>query len=338
METPKIEKANKSKKNNGAIFKLKDKENRISYTFTFSIESNYLIVNIVEDESVPSIKYQEKFSLNDLEKQSRYFKLFESLEEFIPEIKSLFEQNKITFRKEKSEIILTLSLPLKVIEEVYLCIPKKELDSKTIINDLCQTVNDLRRQIKEITPNRISEEQLAINLKSKDIFLNEEEKKMVCNWILKQMKSEGKKVKMTLLYRMTINGDSSSTFHSCCNSKGYTLSLIRNTKGYRCGGFTTVSWSSRGNYANDQNAFIFSLDYKEQYFSYDGNNAIYDNGSYGPTFGNGYDLSIANNCSQNYSSYCNFPYAFSGIKARALSGGFYNFKVNEIEVYLINIC
>ena len=84
METPKIEKANKSKKNNGATFKLKDKENRISYTFTFSIESNYLIVNIVEDESVPSIKYQEKFSLNDLEKQSRYFKLFESLEEFIP--------------------------------------------------------------------------------------------------------------------------------------------------------------------------------------------------------------------------------------------------------------
>jgi hypothetical protein len=141
---------------------------------------------------------------------------------------------------------------------------------------------------------------------------------------------------MNLLYKLTVDGDAASTFHSRCNSKGATLTLIRTSKGYRSGGYTTISWSSRGNYANDPNAFLFSLDLKEQYFTSEGTNAVYDNGSYGPTFGNGHDLYIANNCSQNYSSYCNFPYAYSGFKARVLSGGFYTFKVNETSEYSEN--
>ena len=70
---------------------------------------------------------------------------------------------------------------------------------------------------------------------------------------------------MTLLYKSTNDGDSASTFHSKCNSKGNTLSLIRNTKGFRCGGFTTQNWynNSSGSNVDDNYAFLFSLDYKE---------------------------------------------------------------------------
>ena len=140
---------------------------------------------------------------------------------------------------------------------------------------------------------------------------------------------------MTLLYKLTRDGDSASTFHSKCNYQGNTLSLIRNTKGFRCGGFITQNWSSSGSYIDDNNAFLFSLDYKECYFNYDGKNATYDNSGYGPTFGSGHDLYIANQCSQNYSSYCNYPYSYDGIRNRILSGGYYYFKVQEVEVFKI---
>ena len=161
---------------------------------------------------------------------------------------------------------------------------------------------------------------------------------MVCNWILKRMKSEGKKLDMQLLYKLKNHGDSSGTFHSYCNGKGYTLSLVRTTKGYRCGGFTTQSWASRGSYVNDANAFIFSLDFKEFYpVSNDGVNAIYDSSDRLSTFGSGHDLYIANGCSSNYSSYCNFPYHYHGIRQRSLTGGVYSFKVDDMEVYLIKI-
>ena len=316
---------------------MKLKENDCPYTLTFGTESESLIINVSEDESVPAINYNAKYNLSDLVKQSRYFKLFEKLEELMPEIKNLCEEKKIKLKKEKSSITLILFLPVKVVEEVYLTIPQAELDTKKVISDLCTTVNQLKREIKQLKSAQISDEQLDKNLKSKDILLNEEEKKMVSDWIIKTMKSEGKRVNMTLLYKLTSHGDSSSTFHSYCNSKGYTLSLVRNTRGFRCGGFTTISWASRNSYVNDPSAFLFSLDLKEYYPSYDGTNAIYDNSSYFPTFGNGHDLYIANSCSQNTSSYCNFPYAYRGFKARCLSGGTYNFKVNELEVYKIEI-
>ena len=319
-------------------FKIKDNEDDTSYTISLSNIENNLNINITEDFSVPSINYIAKFTLNDLIKQSRYFKLFESIDEVIPELRSLFTENKIKFKKQRSLILLSFSLPLKIVEEVFLTIPQAEIDSKKIITDLCVTVNELRKQIKSLSSNgKISEEQLVKNLQSNEILLNEDKKKMVSNWILKQMKSENKQVQMTLLYKLTRDGDSCSTFHSKCNNQGYTLTLIRNTRGYRCGGFVSKNWTSCGSYVNDPNAFLFSLEYKEQYFTMDGNNAFYDSSSYGPIFGNGHDICIANSCSQNTSSTCSFPYAYDGVKYRCLSGGYYNFKVNEIEVFKINI-
>ena len=164
------------------------------------------------------------------------------------------------------------------------------MDQKQVIADLCQKVNELNKEIKllKTQTNLVSEEKLDINLKSKDILLNEEEKNMVCDWILKTMKSQGKKVEMTLLYRLTTNGDSYNSFHGYCNGKGYTLTLVRTSKGYRCGGFISQSWGSTNNYIQDKNAFLFSLEFKEMYpINVDGTNAIYDHSSYGPTFGSG---------------------------------------------------
>jgi len=316
---------------------MKLKEDDCPYTLTFGIESNSLVINVSEDDSVPSINYCSKLSLSDLGKESRYFRLFESLEELMPELKNLCNENKIKLKKGRSSINLILSLPLKVVQEVDLTLPQAQVDTQKVIADLCSTVNTLKREIKLLKSQQISEEQLNENLKSENILINEEEKKMVFNWILKRMKSEGKKVNMTLLYSVPRDSDSYSTFHSLCNGKGKTLTLVRNTKGYRCGAFITQSWSSSNNYINDPNAFLFSLEFKEYYPIYDGTNAIYDYSSYGPTFGDGHDLYIASGCSQNISSYCNFPYRYYGTRSRGLTGGSYNFKVNKLEVYKIDI-
>ena len=110
---------------------------------------------------------------------------------------------------------------------------------------------------------------------------------MLCDWILKRIKkklmklnmnNQGKNIQvhMALLYKATQHGGSASNFHKYCNNKGATLTLIRNTKGFRFGGFTTQSWSNSNNNKKDPYAFLFSLDYKEYYPSYDGEKAIYE--------------------------------------------------------------
>ena len=236
--------------------KIKLTENECPYSFKFSVIENSLAVDILEDDSVPSINYNSKFTLDQLIDKNRYFKILNSVEEFMPELKILCDENKIRLERQQQSIIVIISLPSKIVGELKLLIPLVEMDKKKVFAELCTTINELKREIKSLKAVQITDEKLENNLKSKDILLNEEEKKMVCDWILKVMKSKGKIVNMTLLYKVTTHGDSASTFHSRCNNKGYTLTLVRNTKGYSCGGFTTASWSSCSNYKNDANALL----------------------------------------------------------------------------------
>ena len=331
MDTPKILDTN--------TYNLKNNDQSIN--LILSNLSNSLVIKIIEVDSILNRCYSADFTLEKLQKLNNYFKLFESIQQLISELSNLIEENNITFSYKNNSIDLIINLPIKIIEKVIIPIPETEQDIKEVVSGLCTTVNTLRKKVQKLENelllnSKIPEEKLKENLSSNEIILNEEEKKMIFNWILTKVNPEKKNIKMILLYKSTNDGDSASTFHSKCNSKGNTLSLIRNTKGFRCGGFTTQSWSSSGSNLNDNYAFLFSLDYKECYFNYDGKNAIYDNSGLGPCFGNsGNDLYIANQCRQNYNSYCNFPYCYDGIRVRVLSGGYYNFKVHEIEVFKI---
>ena len=138
MDAPNVASENK--------FKLKNKDS--SLTLYLSNESNSLVIKIIEDDSVPLRTFAQKFTLEDLIKQSRYFKLFENIDQLIPEIKSLFEENKVSYSVETSLILLILNLPLKIIEEVILSIPQSKADTNQIISELCSTVNDLRKRVK----------------------------------------------------------------------------------------------------------------------------------------------------------------------------------------------
>ena len=121
-------------------------------------------------------------------------------------------------------------MPLSSLGDVALEVTQAEMDQKQVIADLCQKVNELNKEIKllKTQSNLISDEKLDINLKSKDILVNEEEKNMVKDWILKAMKSEGKKVEMQLLYKLKTQGD--NYFHNYCNNRENTLTLVRTTK------------------------------------------------------------------------------------------------------------
>lgn len=106
----------------------------------------------------------------------------------------------------------------------------------------------------------------------------------------------------------------------------------------RFGGFTTIKWDQSSSYKVDTCSFIFSLDNSEIYYPKNPNNqsAIYCNSSYGPTFGNGHDFNISNQCKSNTSSYDNtgnYHYDTKG-KKFALAGE-YNYKVLDYEVFQI---
>ena len=84
------------------------------------------------------------------------------------------------------------------------------------------------------------------------------------------------------------------------------------------------SWDkSLGNYSTQGVNFLFSLDTIKFY-----------NEGYGPTFGGGHDLYIANSCMGNKNSYTNKS-SYERSSAYELNSGIYQFKVLDYEVFRI---
>ena len=91
-------------------------------------------------------------------------------------------------------------------------------------------------------------------------------------------------------------------------------------------------------------SFIFSLRDKEGLAPFksmvtDPSRAIYDWSGYGPTFGWGYDIKIADNANQNTNSYSQFGTSYAlpnGVTDRStiLAGAHY-FSPDEVEVFYL---
>ena len=153
----------------------------------------------------------------------------------------------------------------------------------------------------------------------------------------------------TLIYQATRDGFAASTFHSKCDNKPNTLSVIRSSNGNVFGGYTEQSWSGSHQVKTDLSAFIFSLINKQnkplkmkcsqcQY-------AIVGNNHYGPIYGGdgGHDFYISDNSNTNTNSYSSLGHSYShpdyaagSNEAKSFLVGSNNFQVSEIEVYTKN--
>ena len=148
------------------------------------------------------------------------------------------------------------------------------------------------------------------------------------------------------MYRASRDGFSGKDFHSKCDRKKNTLTVIKSESGNVFGGYTDKCWHSKGGLVSDPNAFIFSLINKEDKpfkvaCSDSGKDAILGHPLYGLTFGSyPRDLHIADNSNINESSYSNFGHTYKHPdvpvgteKAKNILAGSYGFKTTEIEIY-----
>ena len=151
-----------------------------------------------------------------------------------------------------------------------------------------------------------------------------------------------------LLYRATRDGFTPQAFHSKCDGKGNTITIIKNNLNYVFGGYASSAWNSSNTWINDPNAFLFSLrragvSFKDKFTVKLAQYALQGNSSYGPIFGNGHDIHICNRSNTNIGSYSHFGHSYnfpdgykSGENANVFLAGNYNqWTTTEIEVYQI---
>jgi hypothetical protein len=156
-----------------------------------------------------------------------------------------------------------------------------------------------------------------------------------------------KSSKGILLYRATRDGFTSEAFHSKCDGKRNTITIIKNNLNYVFGGYASSAWNSSNTWINDPNAFLFSLrragvSVKDKFTVKQASSALYGKPNYGPRFGVS-DIYICNQSNTNFGSYSNFVYSYNlpegytkgGNAKDFLAGNFKQWKTTEIEVYQI---
>ena len=92
--------------------------------------------------------------------------------------------------------------------------------------------------------------------------------------------------------------------------------------------------NSLNRYVADENAFIFSLDSKKCFKKQKKPCSLYDHYNYGPTFGEGHDLYICNECKIRNDNYCGCPNTYVEATRDDMSGE-RNFVVENYEVYSV---
>jgi len=281
-------------------------QNNTKYSLHITSIGETLTFMITFSEDLLNKVFVRKLALKEI-KDSESHQIFMpySCKEFIEYLKTLSEKKKISLTIKQNIIFINLDCEFlfkKSLIEIELFPEDKNFDSlvKELYKEvslenllLKNKVEELEKQMKEfqklIEPN-ISISKLKLNNKS--VIMKENEFEMIHLAIKSRINKEIKELKK--LYQATIDGDGAINFHSRCDNIPNTLVLIKSAGNRRFGGFTSAQWSSpsNGEYKDDQNAFLFSLD-KQKIYSYKKNGkAISNYKDYGPCFGCAYDIGI----------------------------------------------
>lgn len=152
-----------------------------------------------------------------------------------------------------------------------------------------------------------------------------------------------------LCFRACTHGWAASTFHSRCDGKRNTVTIIKVGQ-YVFGGYTDIPWESSGGYGYTSKAFIFSLRNTRGLKPFKSmvkqpRYAIYKQSSYGPTFGSSHNIHIASNANIGLESYTKFNRYSSGSyssipgsswsRSNILTGS-QNFQIADWEVFYVD--
>ena len=325
----------KGENSNKFKFKVKSSSEK-SYNLTVLYKEDNFVFTLEDMADFPVKVFELKGTLKELKEIDDNFCIFRNTERLVNGIKACIDLNKYSIKLDEKEDIILFEIKNEFFENgsVIIKIPEKEQDLKLQVECLTKVVAELKEGPKNNKNREKLKDDAAINSFEGTSFLNNDEKKLISKWI-----SPNKVIKFNLLFSTNKDGDSSSTFHYYCDGIFPTVTVVLDTSGRRFGGYSTQNWCQStvgANYARAPDSFIFNLSNKQKYdLNKFNTNAIYRHNSYGPTFGGGHDLYLANSCRSNTSSSCSKSSYNTGNNNLLGGSSSTSFQVSYYEVYQV---
>ena len=197
-------------------------------------------------------QFESKYNFTELKHISQFFAQFQNMDNIATLYSKLLKNQKIKISENQNEI--TLSFANIMEDMITLSIKKKEFRGDEKYNKLSEIVNSLINEVKELkAENSKMKEQLNElikfkneteekrkkkkekekyhNLKNSSIITDRDKMKMISDWI-----KPNTKIIYNQIYKATRDGGTGPIFHSYCDNKGPTLTLIESKNNYIFGG------------------------------------------------------------------------------------------------------
>ncbi len=348
------------------------KLNDTSYILIISSNTLSIKFTLSQVENTQYFSFEGIYTLETFKKINKIFLVFDSIESMRDSIEKILTNNKyLISQKNDNEMIITLTIPM-FDKNIYVDIPlkKTKLDQNYLISRLCQQIEKMNKEIKEIKneninmknlfekwkeQDKIEKEQIKLNLEQLQKKLNELDKKNIQNnnllkqsvivkneeefqFLINRLKQyhefKDKNIEFNLLYKGTRDGDESTKFHQLCDGRKNVIVFVETTKNRRFGGFTSLGYDSNSGNKIDNSAFIFSLDKLKYYNVKKNETATYSYEIYGPLFAGSIRV-VENKCfsTKSYSN-CKGTY-YQTTEDYELNGGECEYLIKEIEVLQI---
>lgn len=145
------------------------------------------------------------------------------------------------------------------------------------------------------------------------------------------------KISYELLYKASIDGEAASVFHSLCDEKGASITVVKVLNGSKCGGFTPLSWKTEGCWQKDPSlrSFVCNLDNKTKFNLRDNYNHALDFHNNKLSCFGGYTLQLTDKNLSNKNGICQAcdyqiqsPTDLIGINEN-------EFQAVDIEIFLV---
>lgn len=145
------------------------------------------------------------------------------------------------------------------------------------------------------------------------------------------------KISYELLYKASIDGEAASVFHSLCDERGASITVVKVLNGSKCGGFTPLSWKTEGCWQKDPSlrSFVCNLDNKTKFNLRDNYNHALDFHNNKLSCFGGYTLQLTDKNLSNKNGICQAcdyqiqsPTDLIGINEN-------NFQAVDIEIFLV---
>ena len=328
--------------------KIEYKSEEKTFLISLSYNKDELIFYLKNTLPFHYDQFESKFNFTELKHINQFFAQFSNMENIGSLYSRLLKNQKIKISENKDEISLSFA---NITEDmIILSVKKKEYRGDEKYDKLYEIVKSLINEVKELKDEnlKMKEELKELNkfkreteekrkkkkekyhnLKNSSILADKDKIKMISDWI-----KPNTKIIYNQIYKATRDGGTGKIFHSHCDNKGPTLTLIESKNNYVFGGYITISWEAPQNWTykgGDDNAFIFSINNRKKYPIQDKSKVIYNYYECGPDFGVNDIYLINSNFLENSNSCTSASYK---APPNEIAGG-EKFDVKELEVYTV---